>query len=261
MVPGQVGRIHVELVARLLGDRLQELPDGIGHHQRELVAAEFCGRLGDRGDGVMVVDHRAVAREAAGDQLHPHHRLLGGFDQVEPAFTAVFAWHGQREPTDLADRLGDAFEQVGPIVDQPVAPVFPAGLLVGHEREHQVPRRHDPRAFEVPGDRDEHAAHVLHVDRAAAPDVAVLDRAGERDARSNPTPRRAPRRGARAAAGRRGRGWRPRAWRTRCPAPVRRLPRIGSCNRPLPAVRPPSGHIRPRLGWFRAHRCWTCRSG
>jgi hypothetical protein len=121
-----------------------------------------------------------VAGEAARGQLHPHHRLLGGLDQVEAAFTAVAARHGQREPTDLADRLGDALEQVGAVVDQPLGPVFPAGLLVGDEREDKIPRRHDPRAFEVPGDRDQHAAHVLHVDRAAAPHIAVGDRTGER---------------------------------------------------------------------------------
>ena len=37
-----------------------------------------------------------------------------------------------------------------------------------------------PCALEVPRDGDHHADHVLHVDRAAAPHVAVLDRAGER---------------------------------------------------------------------------------
>src|SRR5206468_12506923 len=52
----------------------------ICHHVRELVAAEFRGGLGDRGDGVVLVDHRAVAREAACGQLHPHHRLLGSLE-------------------------------------------------------------------------------------------------------------------------------------------------------------------------------------
>ena len=37
-----------------------------------------------------------------------------------------------------------------------------------------------PGALELPRDREHHADHVLHVDRAAAPDVAVLDGAGER---------------------------------------------------------------------------------
>jgi hypothetical protein len=32
----------------------------------------------------------------------------------------------------------------------------------------------------VPGDRDEHAAHVLHVDSSAAPHIAVLDGTGKR---------------------------------------------------------------------------------
>jgi hypothetical protein len=47
------------------------------------------------------------------------------------------------------------------------------------ERNAKTPRRHDAGALEVPGDRDEHPAHVLHVDRAAAPHVAVFDGAGK----------------------------------------------------------------------------------
>ena len=101
--------------------------------------------LGDGGDGVVVVDHRAVPGAAAGGQPHPQHGLLGRLDQVEPALTAVAARHRQREPADLADRLGDAVEQVGPVVDQPVAAVLAAGLLVGEEREHQIARRDDAR--------------------------------------------------------------------------------------------------------------------
>ena len=121
-----------------------------------------------------------MARPPAGGQPHPLHRLLGGLDQVERALAALAARDRQREPADLTDRLGDAFEQVGPVVDQPFAPVLAAGLLVGHEGEHQVARRDDARSFEGAGDRDHHADHVLHVHRAATPDVAVLERTGER---------------------------------------------------------------------------------
>ena len=166
--------------ARLLADGVQELHDGVGQHQRELVAAQPRHRLGERGDRVVVMDHRAVARSAARGQPHPVHALLRGLDQIEPPLTTVAARHRQRKPADLADRLGDALEQVGPVVHQPLRPVFAAVLLVGHEREHQVARRDDAGPTEMPGNDDHHADHVLHVDRAAAPDIAVLDRAGER---------------------------------------------------------------------------------
>ena len=64
-------------------------------------------------------------------------------------------------------------------LDEPLRPERAARLLVGEEREDEVARRHDPVAAEPAGDRDHHRVHVLHVDRAAAPHVAVLHRTGE----------------------------------------------------------------------------------
>ena len=46
-----------------------------------------------------------------------------------------------REAADLADRLGDALEQVRVVVHQPVRAVVAARLLVGEEGEHDVARR------------------------------------------------------------------------------------------------------------------------
>ena len=257
----QIGRVHVEGVARLLGDGGQELLDGVGQHDRELVAAQLGDRLGDRGDGVVVVDHRPVPGAAAGGEAHPHHALLGGLDQVERALAAVAARHRQRESADLADRLGDALEQVGPVLDQPLAAVLAAGLLVGDEREHQVARRDDAGAFEVPGDRDHHADHVLHVDRAAAPHVAVLDGTGERvhapvgGLGGHDVEVAVHQQGATRAVGAVAAG------RTRCRGLARRTRRIRSRSRPPRAVRPPSGRIRPRPWWSRVRRCWRCRTG
>ena len=158
----------------------QELHDGVGQHQRKLVAAQPGDRLGEGGYRVLVVHHRAVPRLAPGGQPHPLDALLGRLYQVEAALTAVGARHGQGKAADLADRLGDAVEKIGPVVDQPLRPVAAAVLLVGYEREHQIPRRHDAGPPQLPGDDDHHADHVLHVDRAAAPDIAVFDRAGKR---------------------------------------------------------------------------------
>ena len=47
------------------------------------------------------------------------------------------------------------------------------GLLVGQEAEDQVSRRATPRAGQVTDDGQHHRVHVLHVDRAAAPEAAV----------------------------------------------------------------------------------------
>ena len=180
MAPSRSGEFTSNVYPVSSPTAVRNCATGVGQHQRELVAAKPGHRLRDRGDGVVVVHDRAVTGAAARGQPHPRHALLGGLDEVQPPLAAVAARHGQREAADLADRLGDAVEQVGAVVDQPLAAVLAAGLLVGHEREHQIARRHDAGAFEVPRDGEHHADHVLHVDRAAAPDVAVLDGAGER---------------------------------------------------------------------------------
>ena len=154
----------------------EERADGVGEGEREGVVAQLGDRLGDLGDRVVVVQERPVPRPAAGPQPHPRDALLRRLDEVD----APVLGQGQGEPTDLTDRLGAAREQVRPVAHQPLRPVGPAGLLVGQEGEDDVPRRHDPVALEPPRDRDHHRDHVLHVDRAAPPHVAVLDGPGER---------------------------------------------------------------------------------
>ena len=113
-------------------------------------------------------------------QPHPQQPLLGGLDEVHASFAAVAARNRDREAAHLADRFGHPGEQVGPVVDQPLGPVLAAVLLVGDEGEHQIPRRDDALAFEVPGDGQHHPAHVFHIHRAAAPHVAVAHRTRER---------------------------------------------------------------------------------
>lgn len=55
-----------------------------------------------------------------------------------------------------------------------------AGLLVGQEREDDIPRRGKAVPLEPPGDCEAHGQHVLHVDRAPTPHIAVLHGTGER---------------------------------------------------------------------------------
>ena len=86
---------------------------------------------------------------------------------------------GEGEAADLADRLGDALEEVGVLVDEVPRAVRAAGLLVGEEGEHDVARGLAAAAQPVAYDRQRHRVHVLHVDGAAAPHAAVGDLAGE----------------------------------------------------------------------------------
>ena len=225
------------------------------------MATQLRRGLGDRGDNVVVVDQHPVSGAAARGQPHPPHGLLRRLDEVEPTFTALAARHRQREAADLADRLGHSLEQVGPVIHQPLAAVLAAGLLVGQEREHQVARWDDASAFEVPGDRDHHADHVLHVDRAAAPHVAVLEGTGERVHApvrrlgghhvEVPVQHQGPARGVRAL----------QPGEDIAPGLVLPPRCTRSHSRPLAAARRPSGRIRPRLLWWRAPRCWRCRTG
>ncbi len=113
---------------------------------------------------------------ALGRQPHPGDALLGRLDEIEPARVV----DGDAEPADLADRLGAPLEQLRVLVDQPVRAVRAAGLLVGDERQHDVPRRAAALAEPLPDDREDHRVHVLHVDRAAPPDAAVGDLPAER---------------------------------------------------------------------------------
>ena len=132
--------------------------------------------LAELGDGVVVVDHRTVTGAPGRGQLHPGDALLGRLDEVEPQVVG----DGQREAAHLADRLGAAVEHLRVVVDQPVGTEASARLLVGEEGEHQVAGRAPSRPHPVADDGEDHRVHVLHVDRAAAPDAAVGDLAGER---------------------------------------------------------------------------------
>ena len=113
---------------------------------------------------------------AAGGQPHPGQALLGGLHEVEAQVVA----DGDAEAADLADRLGAVLEQVGVLVDEPAGAELAAGLLVGDVGQHDVARRLHAGAGPVAHQRQDHGVHVLHVDRAPAPDVAVALLAGER---------------------------------------------------------------------------------
>ena len=54
-----------------------------------------------------------------------------------------------------------------------------SGLLVGEERENQVPLGFVSRPGKVPHDGEDHGVHVLHVHSSAAPNEAVLELCAE----------------------------------------------------------------------------------
>ena len=132
-------------------------------------------RPGEAGDRVVVVDHRAVAGPTAGGEAHPRHALLGGLDEVDPPPA-----HGGGEAADLAHGFGAVGEQVGVLVDQDPGAVVAARLLVGGEAQHHLALRRRTGRGAGAYDAEQHRVEVLHVDRPAAPDLAVLDLPAER---------------------------------------------------------------------------------
>src|SRR5712692_5964796 len=93
----------------------QELLDRLSELDWPVVAPEPRDRVGDFGDGVVWLQHRAVPRRAPRRQAQPGDALLGRLHEVEP-----LAAEGHAEPADLADRLCHAFEQLRVLLDQPL---------------------------------------------------------------------------------------------------------------------------------------------
>ena len=79
---------------------------------------------------ILVVEDQEDNRQILRDLLGSAGYELTEAENGEPALAAVAERHGQREAAHLADRLGDTLEQVGPVLDEPLAAVLAAGLLV-----------------------------------------------------------------------------------------------------------------------------------
>ncbi len=193
---------------------------------------------------------------AARGQPHPGMPFSAVSIEVEPQVVV----DGEGEAADLADRLGAALEQVRVVVDQPAA----------RRRCRRPPRRRGRRArrraaacarcaSRSPDDRQHHRVHVLHVDRAAAPDAAVaispengcarpVGRVGRHDVEVAVDQQRRP------ATGRR-----PRSGRPRWPGPGATR---GSAARGRPRrASPRRTRRRPARRARGCRRSWWCRSG
>ena len=141
---------------------------------------------GGQDRGVVVARHRAVAPRAADVDPVRREALLGDLDRVEPA-----AGDRHRHAAALVERAGRA-QPLGPVLGDPARPGSAAGLLVGRAREQDVAAQAGDRVArrieagraglgdEPLDDAELHRDHVLHVDRAAAVDVAVGDVGRER---------------------------------------------------------------------------------
>ena len=116
--------------------------------------------------------HRGVAAAAVHDDPEGRAHLLRGGAEVEGAAAEL-------DPlaAALVDRVVDP-DRVGMVLAEPLEAVVVADLLVGGGDEDEVARRREAFARER-GDRDGARRDlILHVERAAAPDVVVGEVAG-----------------------------------------------------------------------------------
>ena len=130
------------------------------------------------GDRPAAVHHRAVPAGPAHRRLQPADLLLGHLDRVEALAADV-----EREAAELAERVAHPLEQLGMLLDEELRAEVAAGLLVGEDDEHDVARELHALALRAQEGVNEHRDARLHVERAAAPDVAVLELGLERRVR------------------------------------------------------------------------------
>jgi hypothetical protein len=123
---------------------------------------------------VVVAGDAAVPADPGGGGPQPGHALLGHLDRVEGPPAQVGGG-----PADLAEGVPGP-DHVGVVVDQPGAASGAAGLLVGHRGQLEVAPQPHPEAGQQPDHGHAHGHHLLHVDRAPAPNGTVVDLPGER---------------------------------------------------------------------------------
>ena len=139
------------------------------------LAVEVGEEAGEPGDGAAAVDHRAVAARPPDGRLQPADLLLGHLDRIEP-----LAAHLEGEAAELAEAVAHALEQLRVLLDEVARAEVAATLLVGEDDEHEVTGELDALPLRAHEGADEHRHAGLHVERAATPDVPVLEPGLER---------------------------------------------------------------------------------
>ena len=106
--------VGIELDAEHVADFAEERLDRLRPSYGEPMPAQSSNPFGERRDGVVVVDHAAVAGTPARGEFDPGHAFLGALDRVETS-----AADSPRKAADFTDPFGDAFEEFGMMVDKP----------------------------------------------------------------------------------------------------------------------------------------------
>ena len=163
-------------VGRVLAERLQQRAR-LGHDVEGGLALAEPGEHRRELEQRVVADagERGVPGDAARGHAEAERALLGDADGVDPAVAV-----GHDRPAALVDQPVHA-RDVGPLLGQPLGAEPAADLLVDHRDHLQLAARGPPAAAGQRGGGDDLGGGLgLHVERAAAPQVAVVDLARPR---------------------------------------------------------------------------------
>ena len=171
-----LGSVRIEINFECLGDRLQKGTLRASDLAGPMVGTDLGDRRAELSDRILIVAQRAVPGPTVGNQVEPGHSFLGCLDQIE---TKIIT-NGEGKPTDLADRLLAAFQELAMFLDQPRSPQSAASLLVSGEDQPERPSGRRAGTSSRTHHAENHGVEVLHVHSASAPDAAVDHLAGER---------------------------------------------------------------------------------
>src|SRR4029077_15405217 len=100
--------------------------------------------------------------------LEPADLLLAELDRVEALACDLLG-----DPARLSERMPDAGEELGMLLDEELRAVVAAVLLVTEDDEDHVSRQLELAPCRPQERRDVHRDGALHLERAASPDLAV----------------------------------------------------------------------------------------
>ena len=136
--------------------------------ERSQHAADLSGR-GPSNDG------RWMPARSANRCANETALLLGDLDRIERPSSGPLG-----ESAELAERVADAVEVIGVLLDEVLRTELAACLLVAREREDQIARRLEPLGRDTKEGAEHHRDAALHVEGAPTPDLAVDELGVER---------------------------------------------------------------------------------
>ena len=161
-----------------VGHGAEHLTHNRRHVHGQPTSVEVAQQLREPRGRAAAVDQRSVPTRSADGRPQPADLLLGDLDRIETP-----AARGEREAAELAEREADPVEQLRVFLDEEPRTEVTAVLLVGEDAEDEIAGWADAFLSCAQEGRHEHCHASLHVERAAAPDLAFDESPLERGLR------------------------------------------------------------------------------